>query len=441
MKHSYSIPVVTAAMLSTAVGETIYSGLLDIAIPLNLTGTTVNIAGGTINPFFGGVGVANNDLLQPARVGTGNLDTILNFAAGSTIGSGLYFSTGYGGSQDHLGITFTAGQEGYIGFKVNGTNYGWMRVVFDSSGSGAVIRDWAYDNSGSNLIAGGVQAQESAPVNGTRTVTFSPAVGESFTLGSAITNTGGDIKSLVKTGSGTTVLSGTNTYTGATTISAGTLRVTSSGSIANSTSVTIGAGARLAYNSSTSLTVGPELNGDGVDNRAILGGTGTISTEVTLDNVGDVLAPGNSPGIQNYTVSQSWSSFSYEWELNSFTSSSAGTAYDQIAITGQLSLTGGTGSYILDVLSLTSEDIPGEVADFSEINRSWNIITTTGGIVGFNSANWTINTDGFANSDNGVWSLNQNGNNLVLSYSAIPEPSSALIGTLSLWFLLRRRRA
>lgn len=438
MKHPYSIPVVTAAMLTTAVGETIYSGLLDLAIPLNLTGTTVSIAGGTINPFFGGVAVANNDLFQPARVGTGNLDTILNFAAGSTIGSGLYFSTGYGGSQDHLGNTFTAGQEGYIGFKLNDTNYGWMRVVFNSGGSGAVIRDWAYDNSGSNLTAGGVQ--ESASVNSTRTVTFSPAIGESFTLGSAITNTGGDTKSLIKTGGGTTLLSGTNTYTGATTINAGTLHITSSGSIANSSGVTIEAGARLTYNSSTALVVGTTLNGDGASNRATLGGTGTINTAVTLDNVGDVLAPGNSPGIQAYTVGQTWSALSYEWELNSFGSGSAGSTYDQIAITGELNLTGISGSYILDVLSLTPENTSGEVADFSEINRSWNIITTTGGINGFNSANWTINTSGFLNSTSGFWALNQSGNNLVLSYSAVPEPSSALLGTLGLWFLLRRRR-
>lgn len=440
MKNRYKIPLVTAALLTPAAADTLYSGLLDTPISLNLTGTTVNIAGGTINPFFGGVGVANNNLLQPGRDGTNNLDTILNFAVGSTISSGLNFATGYGGSEDHLGTTFTAGQEGYIGFKLNGTNYGWMRVVFTANQAGAVIKDWAYDNSGANIVVGRVQ--QSTAVGNAQTVTLSPGVGESFTLGSAITNSGGNTNSVIKTGLGTTTLSATNTYTGATEITAGTLKISTSGSMANSTSVTVSAGASLVYSSSTALTVGPDLEGNGTSNRATLGGTGPIDVAVVLDNVGDVLAPGDSPGIQEYTVGQSWSSFSYEWEINNFTNTTAGTGYDQIAITGALNLTGGSGSYILDVLSLTAGDTGGPVPNFSEIDRSWNIITTTGGITGFDAADWTIDTSGFTNADSGFWSLNENDGNIILSYTLtpVPEPSSVLLGTLGLLFLMRRQR-
>ena len=136
------------SLLLPAAADTVYSNFQNITIPTDFTGVTVSVAGGTINPFFGGVGVANNNLLQPLRVGTGNLDKLLNLSVGSTIDvSSLYLSAGSGGSVSHLGSTFTAGQEGYFGFKLNAADYGWMRVVFTGNTAGAVIEDWANDNS------------------------------------------------------------------------------------------------------------------------------------------------------------------------------------------------------------------------------------------------------------------------------------------------------
>ncbi|MFV0338626.1 MAG: PEP-CTERM sorting domain-containing protein [Chthoniobacterales bacterium] len=58
--------------------------------------------------------------------------------------------------------------------------------------------------------------------------------------------------------------------------------------------------------------------------------------------------------------------------------------------------------------------------------REWVILTTSGGINGFDAANWSLDTGGLstpiAGSPFGVF---QSGNNLVLSYSPIPEPSTA----------------
>jgi len=429
-KLQYLTGLVTLTLFLPASADTIYSGLLDTVIPTDFTGTTVTIGAGTLNPFFGGVGVANNDQLQPLRTGTGNLDTLLKLSAGTVIdASSVNLSTGYGGSQNHVGSTFTAGQEGYLGFKLNGANYGWMRVVFTNNTGGALIKDWAYDNTAGAIATGNVLQSGSV-------VTLDSAMG-SFTLGSQVT--GGN--SLVKNGINTTTLTGTNGYSGTTTVSAGSLNIASAGTINSSSGVTVAAGARFVYNSSTALTVGTTLNGNGTSNRAVLGGTGTVGTSVTLDNLGDTLAPGNSPGIQTFTPAQTWSSFSYDWEVNNFTGTTAGTDFDQIGIGITLDLSGGSGSYILNVLGLTAGNDSGLVPNFSEINRSWTILTSTGTLSGFNAANWTINTTDFTDPDTGTWEIAQSGNNLVLSYTVVPETNvAALLGGFGVLALLRRRR-
>ena len=416
-------------MLQPASATVIYSGLLNTTIPLDFTGATLSIGGGTINLFFGGVGVANNDLLQPFRSGTDNLDTLLNFSAGTTLdATTLSLSTGYGGSEDHVGSTFTAGREGYLGFKLNGTDYGWMRVVLTDNTANALIKDWAYDNTGASLVVGAVQqdGQDIMLTSGS-------------TLGSVIYNSGG-VTNLIKSGAGTTTtLTKINTYTGASTVSSGVLKIASGGRINSSSGVTVTAGAKFIYSSNTALAIGLTLNGNGTANRAVLGGAGTINTSVTLDNLGDTLSPGNSPGIQNYTSAQTWSSFSYDWEVKNFTGTNAGTDFDQIVIGNILHLSGSSGSYVLNVLGLNAEDLPGDVLNFSEINSSWTVLTSAESIIGFDINDWTINTDGFSNSNTGVWTLGQVGNNLVLSY-AIPEPSVLLLSGLCLLFLFRRKR-
>ena len=185
--------VLTSNLILPAVADTIYSNLQDVAIPLDFTGVTITLpGGGSVNTFFGGVGVANNNLFQPVRTGTTSLSSIANLAVGTTIDINDIYSianggAGYGGSQTHLGAgKFVAGQEGYLGFKLNGANFGWMRVVFTGNTSGAVIKDWAYDNSGQAINVGRVE--QSVALEGTQVVTLSPGTGESFTLGSLITD-------------------------------------------------------------------------------------------------------------------------------------------------------------------------------------------------------------------------------------------------------------
>ena len=460
-KHLHVLTLGGLGMVASASADVIYSNFQDIAIPATFDGLYLNVETGAwntpsnlgagvigwdINPFYGGRAFANSPDFQPVRGGTGSSSPILNLAAGASVGSGSVFSTfvqgvggenpggpGYGGSQMLTGAggNFTSGTEGYLGFRLNGTDYGWMRVVLTNNTAGALIKDWAYDTSGAAVVVGGIQQ-----------VGQDIVLSSGFTLASALANSGGTTN-LVKNSSGTNTLKAANTYTGTTTVAAGILNIASTGSINASSGITVAAGARFAYNSSTALTTGLALNGTGTGagQRAVLGGTGDIGVAVTLNHLGDTLSPGNSPGLQTYTVGQSWASFSYDWELNQWDNPrTAGTNFDQLGINGTLDLTGGPGSYQLNLLSLDGSNVAGDVPDFSEINRSWTILTTTGGITGFNANAWTLDTTGFTNNETGTWLLAQSGNNLVLSYAPIPEPRAALLGGLGMLLLLRRRR-
>jgi hypothetical protein len=132
-------------------------------------------------------------------------------------------------------------------------------------------------------------------------------------------------------------------------------------------------------------------------------------------------------------VRASWDSYSYEWEVNDWVASVAGTNFDRIDITGGLTLTGAApGDYILDVLSLTAGNVAGDVANFTETDNAWTILATSSGISGFNAAFWTIDTSGFTNAFEGTWSLSLANSNrdLVVAYEPIhpvPEPGTIVL--------------
>jgi autotransporter-associated beta strand protein len=252
---------------------------------------------------------------------------------------------------------------------------------------------------------------------------------------------------LVKDGTGTLTISAANTVNGGITVGAGSLIVSSTGYMSNSSStVIISNGASLRYNGTTALRAASVSLGDGGGSgRAVLGGTGTINSAVTLDSINDVLSPGNSPGTQNFTPAQTWSSFTYDWELNNFTGTTAGTDFDKISIAAGLTLSG--SSYGLNVLSLTALNAPGNVPNFAETDTTWTILSASGGITGFNAGNWNIDASGFTTGTAylGSFSLAQVGNDLQLTYT-VPEPSTyALLGVSALacgaWFIRRRRKS
>ena len=139
-------------------------------------------------------------------------------------------------------------------------------------------------------------------------------------------------KNFIKSGDGQVTLTGANNYTGATTISGGTLTLGASGSIDNTSSVSLGTVGTFDVSAKGGYTVGT-LKGSGNVTGAL-----TVSTQ---------LAIGNSPGTTNFSNNLTLGAgATYLYDL---TGGVAPGAADLADVAGTLTIT--TGS-ILDLVQL-----------------------------------------------------------------------------------------
>jgi len=234
-----------------------------------------------------GVGIVNNSSNRPTFDAAGALFELDNSAtAGNAIinnsgGAVTFTGTSTGGSAqmttDGSGLTsftddstagnaiITTNNNGKTQFSTN-ANAGNAQLI--TNGSGIVDFSGTAGAANDNRVtAGSIEGSGTYNLGGNQL-----AVGGN-NLSTSVSGTindgggsGGAGASLVKTGTGTLTLSGTNTYTGATTVNAGTLAV--DGSIATSSRLTVNSGGTL-------------------------GGTGYVPT-TTIN--GGTLSPGNSIG-------------------------------------------------------------------------------------------------------------------------------------------------
>ena len=220
---------------------------------------------------------------------------------------------------------------------------------------------------------------------------------------------------LTKSGAGTLVLAGHNTYTGATSLNVGTLIV--NGSIASSSVTTVRNGARL-------------------------GGSGTVGA-LTFES-GSILSPGNSPGTLHAGATTWAGGSTYLWELADATGL-AGTGWDLLSISGALMFNASQANPItLSLVSLTADLLAGAATNFdSNLNYTFAFVTAET-IHGFDADTFALDLGGFTNAFTGQWSIVHTASTLSLSYagSAIPEPSTyaALAGALALGLAFWRRR-
>ena len=328
--------------------------------------------------------ISNTNGITKTGAGTLTLSGTNTYTGGTTINGGTVELTGGAAQADSNAVTLanTAG----VVLKLNNS---------ETIGSLA----------GGGTTGGTVNLQAN-------TLTAGDSTNTSFA--GVISGTGGAI---TKAGSGTLTLSGTNTYTGATSVNAGVLAINGDQSAAT--------GAVTVSNADTKLM-----------------GTGTVGGSITI-NTGAILAPGNAAvgtvGLSNNLTLNSGSIF--EWEIGSTPAETGrGTNYDAVNLAGTM---GGTGGILRVVLngSQTFTDA------FWDTNRTWtDIFTGSNGITV--TSNWTnaFSNVQYYNSSTGDLGtqptqgyFTMSGNNL--SWTAVPEPTSALAGILLGAGLLRRRRA
>lgn len=254
----------------------------------------------------------------------------------------------------------------------------------------------------------------------------------SLTFGGNITGSG----MVVQQGSGTLTLTGNNSYSGGTNLNNGTLVVGSNNAL-GSGEIYFNGG-HLVIGNGVTFTNALDLSSGGT-----LSGNGTIGSSGIIIGSNVVLSPGNSPGLLTFSSGLAWGNGgTYDFQVQSAVGA-RGTGYDSINVTGGLTFNATLGGFTLNLISLDGLGAAGNVADFSSSSSySWTIAHSDS-LTGFNPTGVTINTSGFTNSlGSGSFYLSQSGNDILLNFTPVPEPSTlGLLGLgLGLGLLRFRRR-
>ena len=232
---------------------------------------------------------------------------------------------------------------------------------------------------------------------------------------SVTSNIHGVGRGIRKKGAGVLTLHGANTYSGDTTVTAGTLKLAKGASIDKSPNISI--------SSSTHLDVS-SLSGFGLARGQKLKGVGSLIGAATISNAATI-APGSSAGTlhtDDLTISDN---ATYEWELGSTL-----TDYDVVSVTGGLSLPN-AGTITLKLFSLDGLDPTGQTFD---------IITWTGVDPTYTNAVWNLDY-GTTGWTGGAVTVDTVNDKVVLGFISVPEPGTlVLLGLGASGLIWRRRR-
>lgn len=325
-------------------------------------------------------------------------DGLLQFTNANTYGGGTTINQG----TLQLSSVTAAAQSGIKGYTVNNYN----ALVFDAPVTGLVVGQTLTGSAlGTRVIAAVTNPMEvvltNTPATGTHTDIAALSVSRSGSVGSGAVTIGG----------GTFLVDNGITVTNAVTLNSGTFQNNG--------------------NYSGVLT----LNG------GTLKGSGSFSTALTFKS-GSVHAPGNSPGLQTISNDLTYNSGShFQFELAQDTEAGRGTVWDAVNMTaGNLTIDSGA---LFDVVLNGSGSSTDYTDAFWSADHTWLVLDFTG--AGTSSGTFTLGTvslDTLGQSGSGTFSLTNAGGDVVLNYTAVPEPSSVLLlATAATLFILRRRRS
>jgi autotransporter-associated beta strand protein len=328
--------------------------------------------------------------------GTGSLG--VGSAIALTVG-GNNSDTSYSGN---IGSGTSLTKVGMGTLTLSGATRPYTGGTFLNAGTVSVSDDRNLGATSGGLTFGGGTLQITASYSSTRAVTINSGGGTisvdsgmTLTASGALGGTGG----LTKAGAGTlTLTGGSNNFTGGTTISAGTLAVAASGTLPTAGGVNVGSGATLDVTALPTFAVG----------SGTLGGTGIVLGRVTVSG-GGTIRPGGATTVGTLTVSNGTVTLQ---DGAIFDVAAGNTAASSLAVSGNiLNLSGAETLRVFNDGSL----VFGQPYTYTIANASTVLHNQTFSVVAGNFS-------GFA----GTPSVTSNGQNLVLSFTPVPEPAAAL---------------
>lgn len=311
------------------------------------------------------------------------------------------------------------------------TNQSSNRIIALTGAAGGGVLD--NDGSGSSTLdLGKVESRE----YGTKDLTFRGASGSGAASIQSLQGQIGTIN-VVKEQSKTWTIREESAYTGTTTVSAGTLIVNGNSLAALAGAVTVAANATLGG----SGDIGGAATITGNHHAGSTVGTSGADFVGKQDFVGDLTYNGAASAPATVT-----------WDLISNANTGAGTNFDQFTVAGSLDFST-TTNLVLNF------DATGSTTDWTDTlwssDQSWVIYSSSNAIQNASnltlvSENWLDSNGGSFNAlrgpDNSSFALDTttNPNQIVLNFTAVPEPSTYAVMSLGLaafgWFARRKRR-
>lgn len=353
------------------------------------------------NTFTGGVTVNGGTLYANAANAANNRN--FSYAGSITVNNGGTLRTsanalfGWDGTQEkpitvNPGGTLTADSNADVGLGALTLAGGTLANL----GASTTWGSWRFDDATDKLRVTENSIVSAMNVKfGNASAAIEVAAGKTLNFTGTITNaTSGGTSYLTKTGTGTLVLTNTNTYGGATAINAGTLKL--NGSLAAASAVTVDTGATMM-------------------------GTGTVNGSLTFA-ANSVHAPGDAIGTQTVVGPLSYANTArLKWALNS-NSDASGSASRVTA--GAVNVTSGAA---IDLTLNAGGSTANYFDAFWTQPRSWTVVSSSAMAGAFTLGTVSADSGAHPASSYGAFSLTQNAAGVTLNWT--PKPFAVWRGT------------
>ena len=376
------------------------SGQLAISSGSFTTARTYNLGSGTLNPAAGGT---------------------ITYASGASINGGFLGTGGTHVFQTGSSINGTTAGPGTTLNQMEGTatfNHATISGTLTQVVTSTLNFSNGYVTNAGTLNVNGIINTTNAELDGVTQIGVAQPGN-----GAALNNTGGNL-----------VLGGGSR----TTVGAGFADPTSNGLLSTV------AGTSIELNGGLLVNNGAQTGTLNVNFGGVAKGRGTFGTVNVTD--GGRFSPGNSPGTATVASLNLGAGGSYQFELNTAHPEVGPNHADLINVTGTLTLPAGVTVNSRFTVALVSLDFGGQSAALGDFDPSQSYrftLATAAGINGFDVNEFAVDSSGFRNDlAGGSFSVVQDGNNLVLQFTPVPEPGTwawLLAGSAFVLVFARRR--